>query len=96
MAISAAEVQRLAKLARLRLTEDETTRLAQELDAIVGYVAQLAAVDTAGVPPIAQVHDLEHAGRADRAGDELPRELALGNARHHDGECFLVPKVVER
>lgn len=73
-------VQRLAALARLALREDEATRLAPELTAIVGYVQQIAAVDTSGVPATAQVLDHAPAEREDAPADGLPRPEALRNA----------------
>ncbi|MCS6971114.1 MAG: Asp-tRNA(Asn)/Glu-tRNA(Gln) amidotransferase subunit GatC [Planctomycetota bacterium] len=96
MPISESEVRRLASLARLALSEAEVARLVGELEAIVAYVAQLAAVDTEGVEPIAQVTDLEHPGRPDAVVAGLARDTALALSRQHDGECYLVPKVVER
>lgn len=96
MPISEQQVRHLAHLARLDLSDAEIVSQAHDLDAIVGYVAQLAEVDTTGVEPIANVTGLINVARADLPTAMLPTALALGNASSHSDSAFLVPKVVER
>ena len=96
MPISEQSVRHLAHLARLDLSDAEIASHAHDLDAIVGYVAQLAEVDTTGVEPIANVAGLINVARADVPTSMLPTALALGNAFSHSDSAFLVPKVVER
>jgi len=96
MPISEQQVRHLASLARLDLSDSEIASRAHDLDAIVGYVAQLAEVDTTGVEPIANVAGLVNIARADVPAPMLSTSLALGNAPMKSDSAFLVPKVVER
>ncbi len=65
-----------------------------QLGGILGYVDQLAQVDTESVEPLAHATELSNAFRTDAVGPSLPREAALANAPRQDGECFLVPAVL--
>lgn len=96
MAITEEEVRKLAKLASLALGDDEIVRMRGELDAIVGYVQQLQAIDTAGVAPVANVLGLATEGRPDQPGRMFTVAEALANAPQANASAFLVPKVVER
>jgi len=96
VAITEADVRHIAKLANLALTAPEVTRMTGELGVIVGYIEQLAAVDTAGVEPIAQVTGLVNVVREDIPRELLPRARVLGNAPKADEVAFLVPKAVDR
>jgi aspartyl-tRNA(Asn)/glutamyl-tRNA(Gln) amidotransferase subunit C len=96
VAISEADVRHIAKLANLALKDDEIVRMTQELGAIVGYVEQLAEVDTEGVEPIAQVTGLVNVTRPDEPGMMFTPKQALTNAPKADSVAFLVPKAVER
>jgi aspartyl-tRNA(Asn)/glutamyl-tRNA(Gln) amidotransferase subunit C len=96
MAITDTDVLHLGRLANLAVDEAEARRMADELAAIVGYVAQLAGVDTTGVPPLTQVAATGDGVRADVPGDACTRDQALANAPHRTAEAFLVPRVVER
>jgi aspartyl-tRNA(Asn)/glutamyl-tRNA(Gln) amidotransferase subunit C len=95
VAITRADVERTATLARLDLTPDEIDRLTRDLSHILDAFERLAEVDTAGVEPTAHVEELPEALRADAvtnppAGDEL-----LGNAPARVGRHFRVPKIIE-
>lgn len=95
MPIDAAEVRRIAELARLHVEPGEAIRLARDLDRIVGHIDQLRAVD---LPPGSESltyfgHD---AHREDRAVEGLTSEQALANAPETDGFFFLVPKILDR
>ena len=96
MAITEQNVRHLAKLANLSLSAEEAVRMAGELEASVGYVAQLQAVDTTGVEPIANVMGLSNVSRPDVAGPMMSQKLVLANAPQKNEVAFLVPKVVER
>ena len=96
MPISEQQVRHLASLARLDLSDSEIASRAHDLEAIVGYVTQLAEVDTTGVEPIANVTGLVNVTRADVPTAMLPTAAALGNAAQKNDSAFLVPKVVER
>jgi aspartyl-tRNA(Asn)/glutamyl-tRNA(Gln) amidotransferase subunit C len=93
--IGRAEVERIGHLARLRLTAEEADALARDLDAILGYVAELASLDTSGVPPTAHVIPFATPLREDRVAPSLAPEAALSNAPEADGTAFLVPRVLE-
>lgn len=88
------EVRRLARLARLRVAEEELPSVAVELSKIVRLVDQLAEVSTDGVEPLVHAFDLQNVLAADQVEMSLPRDEALQNAPSHDGECFLVPPVL--
>ena len=92
--IESKDVLKVAKLAKLQLTEEEVTRLVDELSQIVGYVDQLSSVDTTNVAPLDHVLDVTDALRDDTVISSLPRESALSNAPKEDGETFLVPPVL--
>lgn len=89
------DVHHVAKLASLRLTEDEATRFAGELAAIVAYVAQLDALDTRDVPPTAHVQLDRMPLRADEVTPCLPRAEALAQAPAVEDDGFAVPAFVE-
>ncbi len=91
MTLSAAEVEHIARLARLSLSEDELARYARQLSAILDYASQLAGLDIEDIPPTATVlpvHSVMREGDEVRAG--LPRADALRNAPDTDGANFVV------
>jgi aspartyl-tRNA(Asn)/glutamyl-tRNA(Gln) amidotransferase subunit C len=96
MAITDQDVQHLAKLANLALDASSLARMRSELETIVGHVAQLSEVDTAGVVPVANVSGLVHVTRTDSPGPLLPLEEILALAPQRSAAAILVPKVVER
>jgi aspartyl-tRNA(Asn)/glutamyl-tRNA(Gln) amidotransferase subunit C len=93
--ISRAEVERVAHLARLRLDASEADALTRQLEAILGFVAQLEEVDTEGVPATAHVMELATPLRADVPGALLPPEQAVANAPAPRGTAFTVPRVLD-
>ncbi len=95
MSVDDATVRRIARLARIGITEAEVAPLASELSAILGWVEQLAEVDTAGVPPMAAVSPKRHEWRADAVTDGNVREAVLANAPEALSGFFAVPKVIE-
>jgi aspartyl-tRNA(Asn)/glutamyl-tRNA(Gln) amidotransferase subunit C len=96
VSITDQDVRHLCKLASLGLQDGEISRMARELEAIVGYVAQLQEVDTSGVEPIANVAGLENITRSDVAAGMLSQREVLANAPARNEVAILVPKVVER
>jgi aspartyl-tRNA(Asn)/glutamyl-tRNA(Gln) amidotransferase subunit C len=95
------DVGRVAELAHLELTQDESVRMLADLNAILEYVAELNKLDTAGVSPLAQVSELESAGgasalRADALIPSLDRATVMREAPETDGMFFKVPRVIER
>jgi aspartyl-tRNA(Asn)/glutamyl-tRNA(Gln) amidotransferase subunit C len=94
MALTRDDVEKVALLGRLRLTPEELDRMTAQLAAIVGYVDQLAELNTDDVEPMAHAVELNNVFRADELRPSLAREAALANAPHQDGECYLVPAVL--
>ncbi len=93
--ITREEVERIAALAHLSLSNEEAERMAAELDSILGYVATLAEVDTEGIAPTSHVIPLPTPLREDRGGPSLDPEVAVANAPEREGTAFVVPKVIE-
>jgi aspartyl-tRNA(Asn)/glutamyl-tRNA(Gln) amidotransferase subunit C len=98
--VNVEDVDRVAELAHLKLTPDETSAMQRDLDAILGYIAELNELDTGNIVPLAQVSELAHAGasapRPDLLEPSLPRDLVMREAPESDGAFFKVPKVIER
>lgn len=94
MSITIQEVQHLAKLAKLSFSEDELPKIAQELDAIVGYVEQLKDLSVEGIAPTSHVLDLSNVFREDKVQPALPVEEVLRNAPATNHGYFSVPKVI--
>ena len=95
------EVERVAELAHLELTPEESGHMLHDLNAILDYVAELNELDTRGVAPLAQVSELfttasEGGLRADGLRPSLDRATVLDEAPDTDGVFFKVPKVIER
>jgi aspartyl-tRNA(Asn)/glutamyl-tRNA(Gln) amidotransferase subunit C len=94
MAITRAEVEKIALLGRLLLSDEELDRMTSQMSAILGYVDLLSEVDTTQVEPMAHAVDVANAFRDDAVRPSLERESALANAPHRDEECYLVPAVL--
>ncbi|MHC4939561.1 MAG: Asp-tRNA(Asn)/Glu-tRNA(Gln) amidotransferase subunit GatC [Planctomycetota bacterium] len=95
MPIDASEVQRIAKLARLSIEEDEADALAHDLERIVAYIDQLKEVELPADAESLTYFDSD-VHREDRNSECLPQEEALRNAPETDGERFLVPQIVDK
>ena len=85
------QVLHVAKLARLRLTEEELERMSRELSTILEAIEQIGELDLDGVPPTSHVIDLENVLRPDEPRPCLSRERALENAPDATEEGFRVP-----
>lgn len=94
MALTRSEVQKVALLGRLLLTEEELARMTAQLDAIVAYVHQLEEIDTRNVEPMAHAADLTNVFAEDVLAASLDREQALANAPKRDESCYRVPAVL--
>ncbi len=92
--LSRADVEHVAYLARLGLTEEELTRLEGQLNHILDQYAILARLDTEAIPPTAQTIELENILRDDDARPSLPREAVLANAGESDGAFIVVPAIL--
>jgi len=89
------EVERVAALARVSLTDEEAERMAAELDTILEYVESLEAVDTEGIEPTSHVIPLATPLREDRATPPLDPAVVVANAPEAEGSAFVVPRVIE-
>jgi aspartyl-tRNA(Asn)/glutamyl-tRNA(Gln) amidotransferase subunit C len=99
--VTVEQVQRVAELANLELTPEETPRLLHDLNAILDNIAELNELDTSNVTPLAQVSELLSASgsgslRADALLPSLDRGVVLAQAPETDQVFFKVPKVIER
>ena len=102
--VSVEDVRHVADLANLELTAEELPRMAKDLNAVLGYIAQLNELDTSAVEPMAQVGEAlglapAEAGetlRADVVRDSVDRAEVMAEAPETDGRFFKVPKVIER
>ena len=95
MEITLKEVEQVAKLARLELSEDEKAVYARQLSAILTYMDQLKALDTSGVEPTATVLPTDNVFRDDQVRSSLPQEAALANAPDQADGFFRVPRILE-
>jgi|ERR1700739_2686251 len=95
------DVERVAELAHLELTADETQSMLHDLNAILDHVAQLNELDTSSVAPLAQINELQGTGgesslRKDAVRPSLDRAAVMSEAPETDNVFFKVPKVIER
>ena len=95
MKITRDEVLHVAGLARLKFSHEEAEVFSAQLGAILEYVEQLNEPDVSEVEPMAHVHDIVNAFRADEVKPSLPNEKALSSAPRAEDGCFRVPKVIE-
>ena len=93
--LSLAEVEHVALLSRLRLTEDEKTHFTGDLNVILEHFEVLQQLSTEGVPPTAHAMVLQNVFREDVSRPSLPREELLQEAPEARDEFYVVPRVVE-
>ncbi len=94
MSLSRAEVEKVALLARLELTEAELERMTSQLQAIVGYVESLNELNTEFVPPMSHPLDASNVFRADELQPSFDRQDMLAGAPKRDDQHYLVPAVL--
>jgi aspartyl-tRNA(Asn)/glutamyl-tRNA(Gln) amidotransferase subunit C len=95
MSVDKDTVERIAKLARIRLKEDQKEPLAKELSNILGWVEQLSKLDTEGVPPMTSVVEMRIPLRQDEVTDGGYQDKVTANAPESSHGFYVVPKVVE-
>ena len=95
MSVDKDTVAKIAKLARIRVPEDDREAWANELSNILGWIEQLAELDTEGVEPMTSVVDMDLPRRPDQVSDGGLVEKILANAPEGTDAFFAVPKVVE-
>jgi aspartyl-tRNA(Asn)/glutamyl-tRNA(Gln) amidotransferase subunit C len=94
MSLTRPEVEKVALLARLILSEEELETMTAQLGKILDYVDQLAQVDTDGVVPMAHAVELTNVMADDVPRESLPREKLLAGAPKHDDQYYRVPAVL--
>ena len=95
MSVDIDTVKRVARLARIAVSEEEAGRMAGELNTILGFVEQLGEVDVEGVEPMTSVIPIEMKKRQDAVTDGGKAADIVANAPATEENFFLVPKVVE-
>ncbi|MGD9476831.1 UNVERIFIED_ORG: Asp-tRNA(Asn)/Glu-tRNA(Gln) amidotransferase subunit GatC [Roseateles sp. XES5] len=95
MSVDLATVKRVARLARIAVSEEEANRMTGELNGILGFVEQLSEVDVEGVEPMTSVTPMEMRKRDDVVNDGNKADAIVANAPASDRNFFQVPKVVE-
>lgn len=95
MPLSIQEVEHIARLARLELTDEQKALYREQLEAILDHFARLQALDTKDVPPTASVLAAHTPLRADQARPGLSREAVLANAPQQEAGQFKIPPVFE-
>jgi aspartyl-tRNA(Asn)/glutamyl-tRNA(Gln) amidotransferase subunit C len=93
--LTRSEVLKVARLARLKLTDAEIDDYTEKLGSILAYVASLNEIETEDVEPMVHAVELSNVFRADDVTPSLPREAALANAPKTDGQFFLVPQILD-
>ena len=95
MSLNIEQVRKVAALARLELSEADLSRMAEQLNRILGYVDQLQQVNTDGVEPLAHPLPVQNVFRDDEPTPSLPVDEALRNAPNRIGDYFGVPAVFD-
>jgi aspartyl-tRNA(Asn)/glutamyl-tRNA(Gln) amidotransferase subunit C len=96
MEISIALVENLANLSKLQFEESEKPAIQQDLQKMVGFIAELETVDTTGVEPLLHMGDAANVLREDILSGSVSREDALSNSPMADKAFFKVPKVIKK
>lgn len=89
------QVDKIARLARLELSDEEAALMGKQLGSILDYIAELSQVDTTGVEPLAHCLPMQNVFREDRVEPGLGTEGALANAPKRVGDFFSVPTILE-
>ena len=95
MAISEAEVRKVALLARITLSDDEVKRFTAQIGSILEYVGKLNELDTTGVEPMAHAVEMSNVFREDEVRPSIGVEAALANAPKRTRSFFVVPPVFD-
>ena len=95
MSLSIEDVRRIARLARIRVTDAEAAQTQNQLNGIFGLIEEMQGVDTAGIEPMAHAQDLSQRLRPDVANEPNRREAYQAIAPQTENGLYLVPKVIE-
>jgi aspartyl-tRNA(Asn)/glutamyl-tRNA(Gln) amidotransferase subunit C len=94
MTLTTTDVEKIAHLARLALTEEQKAQYAQQLTAVLDYAARLDELELADVPPTAHAVAQQNVMRDDEVEPSLPLEALLYNAPHHRDNQFYIQTVL--
>jgi aspartyl-tRNA(Asn)/glutamyl-tRNA(Gln) amidotransferase subunit C len=89
------DIEKVAKLARLTLSEEEKRRFESQLDQILAYIEQLNRVDTTGVEPTSHAIPIHNAFREDEIKPSFPKDEVMGIAPAEEDGHFKVPRIIE-
>lgn len=89
------EVEHIALLARLSVSEQEKEKFSQQLGGILDYVKKLDELDTSGIEPTSHVIEMSNVMREDKLRPSLSKDEALMNAPDRTGDFYRVPKIIE-
>ena len=89
------EINHVAMLARLKLTDSEKELFSEQVGSIINYIDKLNELDTSDVEPTAHVLPISNVFREDELRTSLPRDRALQNAPERDENFYRVPKIIE-
>ncbi|MGB9679109.1 MAG: Asp-tRNA(Asn)/Glu-tRNA(Gln) amidotransferase subunit GatC [Thermoanaerobacteraceae bacterium] len=95
MAITKKETEHVAKLARLKFSDEELDEFSVQLDKIIQYVDKLNEIVTENIEPTAHIVPIHNVLREDEVKPSMDREKILMNAPYKENGCFKVPKVIE-
>jgi aspartyl-tRNA(Asn)/glutamyl-tRNA(Gln) amidotransferase subunit C len=95
MSLSIADVERIARLARIRVTSEEAAQTQNQLNGIFALIAEMQGVNTAGIEPMSHAQDLSQRLRPDVATEPDRREAFQAVAPQVENGLYLVPRVVE-
>jgi aspartyl-tRNA(Asn)/glutamyl-tRNA(Gln) amidotransferase subunit C len=95
MSLTVKQVQRVAELARIQISDDEALATQNQLNSIFSLIEQMQAVDTRGVEPMAHAQDLAQRLRDDKVAEANRREVFQAISPEIEAGLFLVPKVIE-
>ncbi|MED4454730.1 Asp-tRNA(Asn)/Glu-tRNA(Gln) amidotransferase subunit GatC [Metabacillus fastidiosus] len=93
--ISEEQVKHVANLARLAITDEETKKFTEQLDAIIAFAEELKELDTENVEPTSHVLNMKNVLREDVAKEGLPVEEVVKNAPDHEDGYIRVPSIIE-
>lgn len=95
MSLSIKDVEKIARLARIKVTEDDKEHYAREISGILKWIEQLNEINTDNVPAMTSVAAMQLPCREDKITDGGIQESIIKNAPESDYGCFVVPKVLE-
>jgi len=94
MKLTRKEVEHVAHLARLNLTDEELDQMTEQLDNILSYVEKLGELDTEGVEPTTHAFSISNAFREDVVKESLTQQESLQNCNDKNDESFIVPRII--